>query len=214
MNPELRYSVLPPEKYALRVPVGKEEVLLAAIEQAPLSSPPQPAFSYHRVRRGETLSVIARRYHTSVKKIMWANNLRRSSYIVAGQKLKIPQRGMVVRQAQAKNTSNKAWNSKHVVKRGDSLWIIANRYGTTTRKIQEVNALSTTRLRINQVLKVPSAQNMTTQVKKGAGTYYVQRGDSPYLIARRHNISLNQFLKLNNLTSHSTIYPGQRVKTE
>ena len=100
LNPELRYSVLPPTTYSLRVPVGKKDLLLASIDQVPVSSPPRPAFVYHRVRKGETLSTIARRYHTSVKNIMWANNLKRSSYIVAGKKLKIPQRGMVVTRAQ------------------------------------------------------------------------------------------------------------------
>lgn len=214
LNPELRYSVLPPDTYEVRVPAGKQEMLLASIDQVPLSSPPQPAFVYHRVRKGETLSTIARHYGTSVKKIMWANNMRRSSYIVAGRKIKIPQRGMVISQAQAEESSNRSWNGRHVVKSGDSLWNLANRYGTTTQKIQEMNALSTTRLRINQVLKVPSDHDQAKQYKGGAGTYYVQRGDSPYLIARRHNISLNHFLQINNLTSRSTIYPGQKVKTE
>ncbi len=216
LNPELRYNVLPPDKYTVRVPAGKSELVVAAITQVPLSSPPQPAFVYHRVRRGESLSVIARRYHTSVKKIMWANNLRRSSYIVAGKKLKIPQRGMVVSQAHSGAALNRTWNRSHVVKRGDSLWNIANRYGTTTRKIQEMNSLSTTRLRINQVLKVPSPQGETakSETTTGGAYYYVKSGDSPYLIARRHNMSLNHFLEINNLTSRSTIYPGQKVKTE
>ena len=214
LNPELRYSVLPPDKYELRVPKGKEDLLVASIGQVPLSSPPQPKFVYHRVRKGETLSVIARRYHTSVKKIMWANNLSRSSYIVAGKKLKIPQRGMVVIQARADNSAQQAWNGKHVVKRGDSLWNIANRYGTTVRQIQEANALRSTRLRINQVLVVPVQQVQVSQSTNGSGTYYVQTGDSPYLIARRHNMPLHHLLEINNLNSHSTIYPGQKLKTE
>jgi membrane-bound lytic murein transglycosylase D len=119
-----------------------------------------------------------------------------------------------VAHAQAEKASNQAWNHRHVVKRGDSLWNIANRYGTPTRKIQETNGLSTTRLRINQVLRVPSVQDQANPSKGGSGTYYVRSGDSPYLIARRHNISLNHFLTINNLTSRSTIYPGQKVKTE
>lgn len=214
LNPELRYSVLPPDKYTLRVPVGDQETALALIDQVPLSSPPQPKFVYHRVRKGETLSVIARRYHTNIKKIMWANNLRRSSYIVVGQRLKIPQRGMVVRPTSIAASDKTPWKGRHVVKRGDSLWNIANRYGTTTHKIQEMNSLSTTRLYINQVLQVPSPQKETTQSSKESRTYYVQRGDSPYLIARKHNMSLNHFLRLNNLTSRSTIYPGQKVLTD
>ncbi len=213
LNPELRYSVLPPSKYTLRVPIGKTDLLLASIEQVPLSGPPRPAYTYHRVRRGETLSTIARRYHTSVKKIMWANNLRRSSYIVAGKKLKIPQRGMVVPRAKANRaTTHEVWRQRHVVKSGDSPWIIANRYGTTTKKIQEMNRLTTTRLRINQVLKVPSKAPAPNKKAGQSGTYYVQRGDSPYIIARKHNMPLNQFLKINNLTPRSTIYPGQSVR--
>ncbi|MBR9985652.1 MAG: LysM peptidoglycan-binding domain-containing protein [Desulfosarcina sp.] len=214
LNPELRYSVLPPNTYTLRVPVGKKDLLLASIDQVPVSSPPRPAFVYHRVRKGETLSTIARRYHTSVKNIMWANNLKRSSYIVAGKKLKIPQRGMVVTHAQAVAPSHDVWDQRHVVKSGDSLWIIAKRYGTTTQKIQEMNRLSTTRLRINQVLKVPSQESATAQPARGSGNYYVQRGDSPYIIARKYNMSLNQFLKINDLTPRSTIFPGQSVRIE
>jgi membrane-bound lytic murein transglycosylase D len=214
LNPELRYSVLPPSKYSLRVPVGKKDLLLASIEQVPASSPPRPAFVYHRVKKGESLSTIARRYHTSVKKIMWANNLKKSSYIVAGKKLKIPQRGMVIAHAPANAPSHAAWNLRHVVKSGDSLWIIAKRYGTTTQKIQEMNRLSTTRLRINQVLKVPSPESAGTSPAKGSETYYVRQGDSPYLIARKNNMSLNRFLKINNLNPRSTIYPGQSVKIE
>jgi len=214
LNPELRYSVLPPHTYTLRVPIGKRDLLLASIDQVPVSSPPRPAFVYHRVRKGESLSTIARRYHTSVKSIMWANNLKRSSYIVAGKKLKIPQRGMVVTRAQTAASSQGVWNQKHVVKSGDSLWIIAKRYGTTTQKIQEMNRLSTTRLKINQVLKVPSQESASAQPANGSGTYYVQRGDSPYIIARKYNMSLNQFLKINSLTPRSTIYPGQSVRIE
>ena len=214
LNPELRYSVLPPNTYTLRVPIGKKDLLLASIDQVPVSSPPRPAFVYHRVKKGETLSTIARHYHTSVKNIMWANNLKRSSYIVAGKKLKIPQRGMVVTRAQEAVPSHDVWDQRHVVKSGDSLWIIAKRYDTTTQKIQEMNGLSTTRLSINQVLKVPSQNSAPAQSAEGSGTYFVQRGDSPYIIARKHHMSLNHFLKINNLTPRSTIYPGQSVRIE
>ncbi len=214
LNPELRYSVLPPNKYTLRVPVGKKDLLLASIDQVPVSTPPQPAFVYHQVKKGETLSTIARRYHTSVNSIMGTNHLKHSSYIVAGKRLKIPQRGMVVTRAQKSTPSPDVWNQKHVVKSGDSLWIIAKRYGTTTQRIQEMNHLSTTNLSINQVLKVPSPEYAPARPATGSGTYYVQRGDSPYLIARKHNLSLNHFLKINSLTPRSTIYPGQSVKIE
>lgn len=213
LNPELRYSLLPPTAYDLRIPVGQREILLADIDQVPLSYPPRPAYVYHRVRRGETLSTIARRYHTSVRKIMRANNLRRSSYIVAGKRLKIPQRGMVVTRAHHNTSATKEiWNQRHVVKRGESLWTIAQRYGTTTQEIQAMNGLSSTRLRINQVLKVPAQQSL--QASTTSGTYFVQRGENPYIIARKHEMSLKHFLRINDLTARSTIYPGQSVRID
>jgi len=214
LNPELRHHVLPPTVYTLRVPVGQRDRLLAAIDHVPMSSPHQPAFAYHRVKRGENLSTIARRYHTSVKKIMWANNLRRSSYIVAGKKLKIPQRGTVVRRTQNTSIQKENWNRRHTVKSGDSLWTIAKRYKTTVSKIQQMNNLTTTRLIIDQKIKVPSSMRGTPSTPSGSGTYYVKRGDNPDRIARKHNMSLNHFLQINKLTSRSTIYPGQKVKIE
>ncbi len=214
LNPELRHRVLPPTVYSLRVPPDKKDLLSAAIDGIPIARPPQRAFVYHRIRRGETLSTIARRYGTSVKKIMWANNLKRSSYIVAGKKLKIPQRGTVVTQPATARSSKAAWKGRHVVRSGDSLWIIAKKYKTTTRQIQRMNGLTTTRLRIDQILRVPSAASATRRQPRTSGTYRVQRGDSPYLIARKYHMALDRFLEINNLTPRSTIYPGQSVKIE
>jgi membrane-bound lytic murein transglycosylase D len=100
-----------------------------------------------------------------------------------------------------------------VVKSGDSLWIIAKRYGTTTQEIQKINRLSTTRLRINQVLKVPSQTSAAKTSTKGSATYYVRNGDSPYLIARKNNMSLNHFLKINNLTPVAPSIRDSRSKS-
>ncbi len=55
LNPELRYRILPREKYDLRVPPGKGKLLLAKLDQIPISYPPQLAYIYHRVRPGGTL---------------------------------------------------------------------------------------------------------------------------------------------------------------
>ena len=73
LNPELRYKILPPEKYLLKVPPGSGQTLIAKLDKIPVSSPPAKKYVYHRIRRGETLSVIARRYKTSVRRIMRAN---------------------------------------------------------------------------------------------------------------------------------------------
>jgi len=213
LNPELRYRILPQDKYPLRVPPGKSEVLLANLDKIPVSYPPQSAYVYHRIRPGESLSTIARRYRTSVRKIMRANNLHRSSYIVAGKKLKIPRRGTMPYRPKVNRNKNFTLPSAHVVKSGDSLWNIAKRYGTTTKKIQELNALTTTELHIGQVLKMPGYKHEKIDVGD-LKVYQVKRGDSPFDIAQLHKMPLNRFLRINLLTPRSTIYPGQKLFIE
>ena len=213
LNPELRYRILPQDEYPLRVPPGKSEVLLANLDNIPVTHPPQPAYVYHRIRPGESLSTIARRYRSSVRKIMRANNLHRSSYIVAGKKLKIPLRGTMPYRPKIDRTKDFTLPSIHVVKRGDSLWNIAKRYGITTKKIQSLNDLQTTQLHIGQVLKMPGYKAEKIEVGD-LKVYQVKRGDSPFDIAQLHNMPLKRFLRINLLTPNSTIYPGQKLFIE
>jgi membrane-bound lytic murein transglycosylase D len=212
LNPELRYRILPPRKYALKVPQDTGPALYANLDRIPVSQPPVPAFVYHRVRRGETLSIIARKYHTRVYSIMRANNLHSSHYIVAGRLLKIPQRGYKYSRKSVRRATV-AGASAHTVKRGDSLWNIAKRYGTTTKKIQEVNNLNTTKLHIGQVLRLPG-YGKTPPPDKDYRVYEVKAGDSPFTIAQQHNMALSKFLHINRLSARSTIYPGQQLYIE
>ncbi len=212
LNPELRYKICPEDSYPLRVPPYKSDILLTQLDKIPVSNPPSRAYVYHRVRPGETLSLIARKYRTSVAVIMGTNNLRRSNYIVAGRLLKIPQKGYA--HLPVKIPMPKYGRSViHEVKKGDSLWIIAKQYGTTTKHIQQLNHLTTTALHKGQVLTIFDSKPMPAQVEH-LDTYEVKSGDSPFLIAKKHNMTLNRFLHLNQLWPNDTIYPGQTVYVE
>ena len=142
---------------------------------------------------------------------MAMNGLRRSRYIKAGWKLKIPTKGTYASVKKASSPATvltaKGEFLEYVVRKGDSLWKIAGRYGTTTKKIQSVNQLNNTHLRIGQVLKIPKGVSVAKDIK--TRTYRVLKGDTPFLIAQKHQMGLSQLLSLNHLTPRSTIFPGQ-----
>ncbi|MCK5505308.1 MAG: LysM peptidoglycan-binding domain-containing protein, partial [Thermodesulfovibrionia bacterium] len=153
LNPELRHKVTPPALYSLKVPPGLNEVLLAKLEEIPKWTPPKDAYVYHRVKNGETLSIIALRYRTSMRKIMMANNIRRKHFIRAGQKLKIPLRGSSAGPVYA-STNKLPANGKYRIRKGDSLWLIARKFKTNTKKLKRINNLQSTRLYVGQYIKV------------------------------------------------------------
>jgi membrane-bound lytic murein transglycosylase D len=92
LNPELRHGATPNVSYALRVPPGTGEKVLACSEKLATWAPPKVEYVMHRVRRGETLTLIALRYRTTTQRIIEANHLRRGKTLRVGQKLKIPTR--------------------------------------------------------------------------------------------------------------------------
>jgi membrane-bound lytic murein transglycosylase D len=216
MNAELRHDVTPDVPYAFKVSVGKGETLLAMINEIPTHCPPKYAYSdmvIHKVRSGDTLSTIARKYRTSVASIMAENGIRKNHILRVGSKLRVPARGASpsVRVAQASvKTSNEGKKTiQYVVRKGDSLWQIAGQFNTTAKEIQTFNKLKSQRLSSGQVLVIPvAAEACDTDPTK---SYTVQGGDSPYLIAKKHEMELSDFLKLNKLTPESTIFPGQTL---
>ena len=215
LNPELRRYSTPSRPYAFKVPKGKGEALLAKLDSIPVwrPQPPAPGHVIHRVRKGQTLSTIARRYGTSVRAIMRANRLRSSRYIKVGWRLKIPtgKRYASVRKASPPVRASKSSvkQVRYRVRKGDSLWKVANRFGTTTGAIRSRNNLKGTRMQIGQIIIVP--KGVTTFKRTKTKPYAVSKGDTPYSIASEHQMSLSEFLRLNNLTPRSTIFPGQKL---
>lgn len=160
-NPELRHDSTPDYEYELRVPVGYSEKTLACLAELPNWIPPDAIYGWHTVRKGETLGLIARRYRTTVRAIVRLNNLRSSTLIYPGQKLKIPGRiqglpGDEEEQSPSPSSSRIRLSSgetvDYVVKPGDTLFHIARTYGVTVEKIKRDNGLVSDNLSVGQKL--------------------------------------------------------------
>lgn len=208
LNPELRQNMTPGSTYTLKVPRGKGEMLMARIDDIPVYRPPVPAYVTHTVKRGESLSVIADRYHASINSIMELNGLRSRNLVRAGSKLKIPTGKYTPGAAVA--ASENMGSVEYIVQRGDSLWGIAKRYNTNINSIKAINKLTSNNLVIGQRLQISS--ELAGVQSNETLEYIVKSGDSPYLIARKHRMNLSDFLKLNKLTANSKIFPGQKVQ--
>ena len=211
LNPSLRHDYTPSRPYEFKVPKGKGELLFSKLGDIPVWSPPVPAYVLHRVRRGESLSTIAEKYRTSVRSIMAMNRLKNVNYIKEGWKLKIPTSKVPASldKAYPVTTRLKAGEKsiEYVVRKGDSLWKIADRFNTTTHTIQSINQLNSSHLTVGQVLMIPRGMTVSKNIK--TKPYTVLKGDSPYKIATKYKMNLSEFLSINDLSPRSTIFPGQ-----
>ncbi len=175
LNPSLRYGVTPDTSFKLKVPKGHKRILLARIDEIKTWTPPPPKprhkkkrthyarskrYIKHKVRRGESLSLLAKRYHTTVKAIKRANRLR-SNRLRKGRIIKIPVRSYYTKNQKSRKKkykrNKKIRTRKYVVRRGDTLWTIARKFKVSISALRRVNRLGSNCLSIGQVLRIPSS---------------------------------------------------------
>ncbi len=108
----------------------------------------------YRVRRGDSLKKIAKRFGVSWREIKRFNRLR-SSVIVVGQKLKIPGKRSYVKNHRRSYRRGEVVYIKYRVRRGDSLRKIAKKFGIRWKDIKRVNRMKSDIIRVGQLIKVP-----------------------------------------------------------
>lgn len=143
------------------------------------------------VQKGDSLWSIANKFNMTVSELKNLNNLT-NNLLSIGQVLKI------------KDSSNNG-ETTYTVQKGDSLWVIANKYGITTEELKSYNNLTSNLLSIGQVLKIPQGKTSTENI------YTVKKGDSLWTIANRYNTTVEKIKVLNNLTSN-LLSIGQQLK--
>ncbi|MFO7615470.1 MAG: LysM peptidoglycan-binding domain-containing protein [Bacteroidales bacterium] len=175
---------------------------------------------YHIVRSGENLGLIARRYNVSVRQLQQWNNLR-GTIIRPGQRLIVfsasgysPSKSA----SASKGSSSATPTGTHTVKSGESLGIIARRYGCSVNDLKRWNNLSSNTIYANQKLKV-SGQATATASSGTSGSelqftsYTVKKGDTLWDIARLYNgVSVEDIRRWNNLGNSSKLQVGQKLK--
>ena len=140
---------------------------------------------YYIVKKGDSLYSIARSNNMTVDELKSLNNLT-SNILSIGQRLII-------------SSSSNVPNNVYVVKKGDTLWSIANNFNVSVNDLKKINNKSNNSLIIGEKLIIPgksNGENVNTTI------YTVKSGDNLYSIARRYNVTVNEIKSLNNLSSN------------
>lgn len=156
----------------------------------------------YTVKKGDTLYSIAKKYNTTVDEIKSYNNLK-NNFLDIGDRIIIP--------CNVENDYKPGGYVSYTVQRGDSLYSIANKFGTTVDKIIKDNDLKTNVLQVGQVLIVDDIKGVSSvkecygnniDINTSNNKYVVQKGESLYSIAKKFNTSVDSIKRKNNLSSN------------
>lgn len=167
----------------------------------------------YTVQAGDTLYSIAKKFNITLNDLVKTNNIKGTNLSI-GQVLQIPQ-----------PTGSTGTGGEdiiiYLVKPGDSLYSIAKKYGLTVEKLMQLNNLTSTNLKVGQLLRLSFRDENLVPIGSscyGEGyaepsyvTYTVKRGDSLYSIAQRYGVSVDSIIKLNSLKSNNLTI-GQVLK--
>lgn len=213
--------------------------LVAASLPSALAPMTRRAPSSHTVKSGETISAIARQYGLNTRDLLKLNGLGVRTIIFPGQKIKLgggaqaPQEQDAGKQdSRSQASPSRSGSATYTVKSGDTISAIAARHGLSTHHVLDLNGLSARsviypgqKIRVSgnaspdadkqsssRPAPKPAAKTPGKQGSSDGKTYTVKSGDTISAIAARHGLSTSKVLNLNNLSSRSTIYPGQKIE--
>lgn len=167
---------------------------------------------YHKVKRGETLGLIAAKYGVSVNQLRDWNNIS-GNKILAGKNLRIYSDGTQNLTSLNENSVNNSKTNlyRYKVKKGDSLSEIAEKFGVTTSQIKKWNNLSHNNIMAGKTLKIygssssSSYGDKTTKTTSNISYYKIKPGDSIGAIAEKYGVTSSQIRKWNNISGNKII---------
>jgi len=176
-----------------------------------------PAQSY-TVRQGDSACLIAARFRVPCQRLMAENALNARGLIFPGQALQIP--GLSSEKLGAAVVGAQKVSITHVVRRGDTVCEIAERYEVPCRRLISVNQLGGDGvIRLGQVLLVPGVSSSLAgalarpqDLPRSSVQHTVRKGDTACEIARRYRIKCLSLIAANSLGKKAIIVPGQKLK--
>jgi membrane-bound lytic murein transglycosylase D len=170
LNPMYIHQITPPDHTSLvRVPKGMVKQASAVLDRLPMVQ--RMTYMQHPVRRGDSLSSVAKRYGVSIQALKVANRISSLRRVRVGRRILVPVYHTV--KGGVKNTapvpapmaeekvqpskstaSKKTSKTRHVVSPGDTLWSIARKYGVSVQQLKQWNSKKAKRLRVGDVLSV------------------------------------------------------------
>ncbi len=244
-NPKFKGEIAPARNASLdlRVPVGMTETGLQAAASSVVDKVEYIADAgdtdVYRVRSGDTLSTIARKYRTNIAFLREINDMPRKSLLKIGQRLVVPDRTPLrdrkdpsaiaakktrqvpVSQVAGGEVIEKGYRF-YVVQSGDSLYSIAQKYKTSIDELKKLNRLRKGRLiRVGLKLRLPGGQvpekqsverkDSSKRSSNKKNYHVVKRGESLLQIANRYSISMSTIKKTNNIRNGSRILAGEKI---
>ena len=228
LNPAFNRWATPPDgPHRLLLPKDKSEAFSSALLKVPAEK--RINWVRHKIKTGETLSQISRRYRTTTALIKKVNKIR-GTQIRAGKYLTIPTATKSIssyklsagaRKSKIQNTRRSGDKHVHIVRSGQSLWSISRNYGVSTSSLARWNGMAPIdTLRVGQKLVIwtkKAAEVRTVSfIDTGPGQnlqalrYTVKKGDSLSRIADRFNIRVSDIKRWNRLGKY--LQPGQKIK--
>ncbi|HHJ14822.1 MAG TPA: LysM peptidoglycan-binding domain-containing protein [Gammaproteobacteria bacterium] len=222
-NPGFNQWATPPDgPHRLLIPKPNAQ----NFETALAGLPPEKRIHWvrHKVKKGQTLSHIARAYHTSIEALRDANGIR-GHQIRAGKYLLVPvastdQKGYRLsaaqRLARLQNTRRAGARIHHRVAPGDTFWDLARRYKVSVRRLAAWNGMAPgDPLRVGQKLVVwtQAPGRLSHPGSQRRALYYtVRKGDSLARISSRFKVRIADLRRWNGLPGKGYLQPGQRLK--
>jgi len=236
LNPAFnKWSTHPEGPHSLLIPVEHAEGFKQALANLPVEQ--RLSWKHHIIKNGESLGVIAQRYHTTINSIRNANNIK-GNLIVTGKSLLIPVATLSSDQYQLSDSQRLKSNqasvqkktgaspTKYKIRSGDNLWDLSRKFGVSVRALAKWNGMAPTDLLSvdKQLLIFTTPQNVALLENAHVNNsfanknvirkvnYRVRKGESLALIANKFNLSVNKIKKWNKkVSSKRYIQPGDRI---